>query len=545
MDLFQNLDLLSVGVAIASTAVLGFTVYFNNRQSITNRTFLWFSLVTAVWGALNYLSYQIQNVNLAFWFLRTEVALAVWHSMLLFQLFYVFPLSEIKFFRGYKFFIFPLTLLVSILGFTPLIFSAVESLNSDGEISTLVNGPAIPLFGITTIGLILSGIIVLSRKTILTKGPDKLKLKLFLTGGVIMISPIIILNFIFPAFLGDSRFVPFGAVSVFPFVIFTSYAILKHKLFNIRVAGTAVLVFLLAVVTFSEVILSRELSLIVYRSSVFLLVLVFGIVLIRGVLREVEQKERLQKLSDELAKANDKLKELDKAKTEFVSIASHQLRAPLTAIKGYASLILEGSFGEFSDKVKKAVDIIFQSSQKLVTVIEDFLNITRIELGRMKYEMSDFDFKKLVEGVVGELRPSIEKRGLTLSFEASGADFTAHGDLGKLNQVVNNLIDNAAKYTPASSADGRQGSIKLTLSKATDSSHKVRLEIKDTGVGIDQETMGRLFQKFTRADDAGKINITGTGLGLYVAKQIIDAHGGRLWAESKGVGKGSTFVVEL
>ncbi len=540
MDLFQNLDLLSVGATIAAIGVLGFTVFFNNRQSATNKSFFYLSLAAILWSASNYLSYQVLSPNFSIFVLRLVFFFAVWFAFYFFRLTYFFPFDKFKTSKFFNQFLSIIVILTSFLTLTPLVVSKISGFTPDGRVADFVGGVGIIIFGALVLFLLLGSFWQLVKKR--GKAGDnisRLKLSLIASGTIISFSLLIFFNFIFPSVFGNNKFIPFGAVFIFPFIALTSYAILKHKLFNIRVAGTAVLVFLLAVVTFSEVILSHQLSQIVYRSSVFLLVLVFGITLIRGVLREVEQKERLQKLSDELASANEKLKELDKAKTEFVSIASHQLRAPLTAIKGYASLILEGSFGQFSDQIKKAVDIIFQSSQKLVTVIEDFLNITRIELGRMKYEMSDFDFKKLVEGVVGELRPSIEKKGLSLMFEtAGGGDFTAHGDLGKLNQVVNNLIDNAGKYT-------KQGSITLMLSKATDPAHKVRLAIKDTGVGIDAETMGRLFQKFTRANDAGKINITGTGLGLYVAKQIVEAHGGRLWAESDGVGKGSTFMVEL
>ena len=245
----------------------------------------------------------------------------------------------------------------------------------------------------------------------------------------------------------------------------------------------------------------------------------------------------------QLTVANEKLKELDIKKTEFVSIASHQLRSPLTAIKGYSSMVLEGSFGEISDKVRGAVDRVFQSSQKLVLVIEDFLNISRIELGTMKYEWSDFDFRETVEGVVRDMCQTVEKNGLKLLFDYdTNLKYLVHGDLGKLTQVVSNLIDNAVKYTPASPADGKLGIIKVKLEKKLD---KVRLSVADTGIGINEETMSKLFEKFSRASDAGKTNIAGTGLGLYVAKQIIDAHKGKIWAESEGVGKGSTFVVEI
>ncbi|MEK7552489.1 MAG: HAMP domain-containing sensor histidine kinase, partial [Patescibacteria group bacterium] len=276
----------------------------------------------------------------------------------------------------------------------------------------------------------------------------------------------------------------------------------------------------------------------------------FGLILIRSVKKEVNQRERIEGLLQELGKSNDKLwtaneklKELDRMKTEFVSMATHQLRSPLTAIKGYASMVLENSFGQIDDRVRGAVDIIFQSSQKLVRVIEDFLNITRIELGTMKYDQSEFNFKDLVESVGRELRVNVEKAGLQFLLEIDQAvDYKLTGDSGKLSQVVGNLIDNAIKYTPAQTTSGARGQIKIALNLVD---QKIHLSVSDNGVGIPAEVIPKLFQKFIRADDAGKINITGTGLGLYVAKQIVEAHHGRIWVESAGAGQGSSFIVEL
>jgi len=262
--------------------------------------------------------------------------------------------------------------------------------------------------------------------------------------------------------------------------------------------------------------------------------------LIKSILKEVSQREKIEKLAEDLGRANERLKELDKQKTEFVSIASHQLRSPLTAIKGYSSMILEGSFGAINPKAKEAIDRIFQSSQKLVSVIEDFLNITRIELGRMKYEMGDFDFGKLAKQVTEEQRPNIEKQGLKLEFMDDGEDHNIYADSGKINQVLNNIIDNAAKYT-------KQGSIKVRVENLSmaDGSEMTRFTAEDTGVGIEKDMLSKLFQKFVRAYDAGKANVIGTGLGLYVAKQIVDGLGGRIWAESEGKGKGSRFIIEM
>jgi len=252
-----------------------------------------------------------------------------------------------------------------------------------------------------------------------------------------------------------------------------------------------------------------------------------------------EQTKDLANTNTELEFANEKLKELDKQKTEFVSIASHQLRSPLTAIKGYSSMLLEGSFGKLSAKSREAVQIVFESSQKLVGVIEDFLNITRIELGKMKYEMSVLDMSKMVESTINELKPSISRRGLTISFSAEGGPFNILGDPSKLNQVFLNVIDNAIKYT-------EKGDIAVSISRRQEGGKNlIRFESKDIGVGIDADNLPKLFEKFIRADGAGKTNISGTGLGLFVAKQIVEAHNGKIWAESTGKGHGSTFVVEL
>jgi len=240
-------------------------------------------------------------------------------------------------------------------------------------------------------------------------------------------------------------------------------------------------------------------------------------------------------LYQQIQAANEKLRELDRQKTEFVSIASHQLRSPLTAIKGYSSMVLENSYGELTDKLRQPIQNIFDASQRLVTIIEDFLNVTRIELGKMKYDFTDLNWRDLTEKVVGELRPTIEKKGLALDFAAGEGNYMVNADIGKLSQIISNIIDNAAKYTPA-------GAIHVSMEEHDS---LVRLIVRDTGVGIPAETIPKLFEKFVRADDAGKVNYSGTGLGLFVAKQMVEAHKGTIWAESEGAGKGSSFFVEL
>jgi signal transduction histidine kinase len=242
-------------------------------------------------------------------------------------------------------------------------------------------------------------------------------------------------------------------------------------------------------------------------------------------MKEVAQREKIEKL--------------DKLKSEFVSFATHQIRAPLTAIKGYTSLIQEGSYGDVSEEIKDVVDKIHQSSYSLVLVVEDYLNISRIETGKMKYNFVNADFGKLIRQTAEELTPNIEKAGLDLSIDIDdGGKYMAKIDEGKMRQVIVNLIDNAIKYT-------KKGSIKVSLTK-DGKKGKLLATVSDTGIGISKETILKLFSKFVRAKNSHEVNIHGTGLGLYLAKEITTAHkGGRIWAESEGEGKGSQFYVEI
>lgn len=244
----------------------------------------------------------------------------------------------------------------------------------------------------------------------------------------------------------------------------------------------------------------------------------------------------LEKLNRQIADANNKLKELDQLKSEFLSLATHQIRAPLTAIKGYSSMLIEGDFGVLPQKAKDSVETIFKSSQNLINIVGDFLNISRIEQGRMVYEKSTFDIANLTKEVAKELEPNVKKAGLTLTLDIKeGVKAEVNADLGKIKQVIGNLIDNAIKYTV-------KGGINISISTDTE---KVFIKIKDTGIGIDKEEIGKLFTKFTRAKDANKTNVIGTGLGLYIAKKMTEAHHGDIKIESEGLGHGTTFIIEL
>ncbi|MFZ1988098.1 MAG: HAMP domain-containing sensor histidine kinase [Minisyncoccia bacterium] len=275
-----------------------------------------------------------------------------------------------------------------------------------------------------------------------------------------------------------------------------------------------------------------------YVRWIVVLTLVFlgiiGYLLLKSFRVELEQRKQIEKLAKDLEGANKRLKELDQLKSEFLSVAAHQLRAPLTAIRGYTSLIEEGNFGATPDTMKEPLARIIDSARNMANSIEDYLDVSRIEQGRMKFESSKFDLTDLAQKVVDELGPVATRRKLTLSMQPAAEIFVT-ADIGKIKQVMTNLVDNAIKYTQA-------GSVTISVEKRD---AVARLMVSDTGIGIPAEEIPNLFDKFTRARDANKVNTTGTGLGLYVARKLIEGHKGKVWVESDGTNKGSRFIFEI
>jgi signal transduction histidine kinase len=344
-------------------------------------------------------------------------------------------------------------------------------------------------------------------------------------------------------FGGTMNFLPVYGIEVPPITSTTvaigsgiiAYAILRYRLFNTRIVTAQLLTFVLVAFTSIRLIVSDSAQLVIFNTILLGITLLVGLNLIKSVKREVEAREKIEKLAKDLAKANDRLKELDQLKTEFLSLASHQFRSPLAAMKGYASLILEGSYGKINPAVHDAVDNIFESADNLVSVVQDFLDVSRIEQGSMKYNFEKIDMKPLVDGVVDSLRPNINEVGLKIGFKAPDKNYFVNADKNKINQVIINLIDNAQKYT-------KEGSVDVELDKKDG---MVLIKVIDTGIGIRNEDIENLFGKFSRNKEGEKINVGGTGLGLYIVKKIVEAHGGEIWVKSEGYGKGSVFIVGL
>lgn len=319
---------------------------------------------------------------------------------------------------------------------------------------------------------------------------------------------------------------------------FLAVLIARYHAFNTKIVTAEMLIGMLGVLTIGLAFVQTVETVRIVSVATFVLVALIGMVLVRSIRVEIRQREEIERLAEQLKKANARLKVLDQMKSEFVSIASHQLRSPLTSVRGYASMLLEGSFGKLPQKAREAVERIAESSKFMATSVEDYLNVSRIQTGNMKYEYSEFPLKEIAMSIADDMRPIGMKRGLLITFRSNAAsDTIVKADIGKTRQIVQNLVDNSIKYTKA-------GSVAVSVRDAK-RPKRVYVDVTDTGIGMSKETLENIFGKFERARNANEVNVTGTGLGLYVAKKMAEDMGGTVTAHSEGEGKGSTFTLEL
>jgi signal transduction histidine kinase len=255
--------------------------------------------------------------------------------------------------------------------------------------------------------------------------------------------------------------------------------------------------------------------------------------------QNAELYSSLATTSEELKQANEKLKELDRVKDEFVSLASHELRTPMTVIKSYIWLLLEGKAGELVEKQKDYLNRTYDSTNRLIDMVNDMLNISRIESGRFTIESKPMDLVALEQEVVAEMQARAAEQGLHLSLNTPSQPLPqVNADADRIKQVLINLIGNSLKFTP------RDGSITVLISQ---NDGQLVTSVKDTGMGIRPEDMQKLFKKFNMLGGSylTKQSGQGSGLGLYLSKSLVELHHGRIWVESEGAGRGSTFTFTL
>ncbi|MCL4233289.1 MAG: response regulator [Deltaproteobacteria bacterium] len=249
-----------------------------------------------------------------------------------------------------------------------------------------------------------------------------------------------------------------------------------------------------------------------------------------------ERTAELNLAYERLRRSTEQIEQANRLKSEFVANMSHELRTPLTAIQGYTDLALDGIYGPLPDKLVTALEKIQANSRNLLRLINDVLDLSKIEAGRQDVYPDQFDVRELVEGAADDLRPLFDKKGLSLVVRMDGPVPSIHQDAGKLRQILINLLSNAMKFT-------ERGGVTVTVREERDD-HELRIEVADTGIGIEATQTHLVFEQFRQLD--GGINRAhgGTGLGLALVRQLAELMGGEVGVVSEA-GKGSTFWVQL
>lgn len=285
-------------------------------------------------------------------------------------------------------------------------------------------------------------------------------------------------------------------------------------------------------------------------SALFVISFMFQFYILKErVKNEKKSKEQLKRLLMEqdktarmlirrdrkLSETNKRLREVDILKSEFVSIAAHQLRTPLSGIKWSLEILLGEHFGKINEKQKGIALKSYESNERMISLVNNLLNVDRIESGRNILKYTKVKAENLMEGVLYYINPLLNNKNIKLNLSMDSNLPMIEVDIDKVREATQNIIENAIKY----SKDGGQIDVSLNVRK-----NNLIITIRDDGIGIPEEFKDMVFTKFSRGENTLKINTEGSGLGLFVAKEIMEKHGGKIWFESKEDG-GTTFYVSI
>ena len=527
-------ELIVVTVATAISTILGFLVFFGNSRKTANRLFLGLSLSISAWSFVNYLAVQELNPETALWLIRTVLLLAVAISA------FFFALSVNLYRRGrgithlQKTIFLLVTAFVALATLSPLVFSGLESgaaplqpLPAPGAAIFAVYATLLPI--ISVILLILAAWRARAERQVLV---------ILAVSSALMFTLILTFNFYFIVLLQDTQYVYLGPVFTLPFFSIVAFAMSRHSFLVAKMKASELLFFVAVLVALvsTALILGAQSSETALATLVILLLL--GVLVTKLVHSEIRKRKNLEALAKKLNKLNQNLTALESMRSGSATTAPHQLRSPLTVIKGYVSFLQEGIDNATNGSGQEALSKIFASTDRLDRLVSDLLNLSHLESGEVKYTFEQGDIREVIKESVEACQEEANSRGIEIRIMRSSSEVPpVTFDRNKIREVLVNLIENALKYSDKGSV------IKITTN--VDANRRVRVEVSDNGIGIPEKYLGKLFTKFFRTDNAKASDPEGLGIGLYFVKKVIQAHKGAVCATSTGLGKGSVFSFSL
>lgn len=527
MDIISSI----LSVMAMANLLLGFLVSKNNRKRKADIFYVLLAISVAIWSMSIYFFREASSSD--FVLICSKVVYISAAATALFFLYF-----SLSFTNGKK--IKPLfhILLIGIFGGLSYLISITNVIIAGvvvGKINGLLFGDVHFLYGLYFLVFFGVGILNLFFRHSKASREIKAQIKYILAGSMLSVSLGIFTNLILFT-RGLFQYNWLGPTSTIFMVVCMAYAILKHHLFNVRVIATELLVGLVSLILLIDLLLAETLEQVLLRLGILAAFVYLGVSLIRSVLKEIKRRQKVERLSRQLKRAYAQLKKLDAAKSEFISIASHQLRTPLTIIKGFISMVQEGFYGEISERVKRPLKNVFESNERLIKLVNELLTLSKIEAGKLEINFEKTKLEDLIIGLVQEFELKAKEKKIYLRWKKPKKPLPEIViDKSKMRQVFLNILDNGIRYTA-------KGGLEIS-SKVN--SKKIRIIIKDTGAGMTKQEISKIFSSFSRGITGRRITPEGAGLGLYVARKYVKMHKGRIWVESAGKSKGSTFFVEL
>jgi signal transduction histidine kinase len=504
-------------------AILVGALLWRNPRSLALRILATLFSVTAAWILTDLLATATNRPDVVVFLWSVIVLIEPLTYVAAFFFFYAFAFDRLPSFKDH---------LVITTVLTPLILLAPTAYNIPGVYvadCTAEEGFLASHYSYGVEILMTLWILFLATETIArARGEERNKILLCLLGLLAFLIAFASGNLI-GTFTGDWVTAQYGLFGLPVFIGFLGYLVVRYRVFNVKVLGTQVLVVALALLVLSLIFVESLEWVLIIASGTFALVCALGWFLVRSVQKEIEQRELIEKQEKELELVNQQQESL-------LHFVSHEVKGYLTEGQNAFAGIVEGDFGAAPEKITSISKTALGKMRTGVSTVMDILDAANLKKGTMQYKHESFDFRTSVEEVLVTLQASASEKGLTLNTHIDEGSYSYTGDVDKLKRhVIRNLIDNAIRYTP-------QGAIEISLRKLASA---LRFSVNDNGIGITPEDMKRLFTEGGHGKESIKTNVNSTGYGLFVAKSVVTAHGGKIWAESEGEGKGSTFVVEL
>ena len=520
------MDVITLVLIIVACTILGlgFAVVLNSREKLNRLYFL--NTITILGWAVTMMYYRLSSdESIVIWAKFLYVAASIVASNFLYFT-YVFPKFKEVSIKTRIFIFAPNLLLIALCLIGSTIITSAE-VNPGGE-NIIHWGILYPIYVIYILVYFNFAFYRLIKKWVASvDATEKTQLTFVLLGymssGFISFAT----NLILPSF-GVFIFNWVGQVSTVLMVISATYAIVRHRLFDVRVIATELLIFLIWVIILVRLLVSQSSADLIVNGVTFLFVFAVGILLVRSVIKETSQRERIELLASDLQSANDN-------QSNLIHIMNHQIKGKLTDAKAAFAELLTDDYGVVPDAAKVIAKQGLEQSQLGVEYVQGILRSLSAENGSLPYDMKEVDLKALVKKVTDKLATKAKDKSLTFEVNLTEGDYMVNADTVQLGEAIGNLINNSISYTPA-------GSIHVWLTKK---GTKALIAVQDTGIGISDEDKTKLFKSGGRGKDSIKVNVNSTGYGLSFVKGVVEAHKGRVWAESDGPKKGSSFYLEL